>query len=85
MSYRTIANTPPVPGTTTQTWEGYARADELLPCDVIVQTGERIEALVRRGRLVTVVVNGGETEGTYFDDDVLYVERTVKLTVSLGD
>lgn len=86
MAYTTTFTAPPVAGTSEVTWEGWVRTDALLPCDVIVASGNVIDATVRDGDRVLVIVNGrgfGDPAG-FYPDEVFYIERKVTLTVSFG-
>lgn len=73
-----ITNTPPTYGTSTVTWEGYVRADEILPGDVMVPEGA-VDHVYRVGSGVEIL-SGGNGE-FYEADEALYVERTVVVTV----
>lgn len=77
----TTTTRPPVPGTTTVvSWEGYIRADEMLIGDEIIPSGE-VTSL--RHRLDgTVYVSGTRFAAIYEADEMLYIERTVRVTVA---
>jgi hypothetical protein len=85
MAYTTTFTAPPVPGTQELTWEGWVRADELLPCDITIGGGSAvmIEALSTDHDGQVIVIVGGVTAGTFCPDEALYIERRVKLTVAL--
>lgn len=75
-------NRPPAYGTTTQTWEGYVRADEILPGDRIFPGGI-VESTVRIGDGFEITAGVGVfSSDFYLNDEMLYVERTVKVTIS---
>lgn len=77
----TTTNRPPTYGTTTQTWEGYVRADEILPGDVLFPEGLVENTVCHGDNGYEIVMADGKTD-FYLNDDMLYLERTVTVTIS---
>lgn len=77
----TTNNAPPVYGTTTMTWEGFIRADEILPGDYIIPEG-LITNTVRHGDDEHEIIMSDGYSDFYANDEMLYVERIVTVTIS---
>jgi len=79
----TTTNAAPTNGTTTIVWDGYVRADEVLPGDAASPYG-LVENTVRRAGGFEITFANGESD-YFLNDESIFVERTAEVTtVVLG-
>lgn len=84
----TTNTNPPVPGTTTQTWEGYVRADEVLRGDRLIGEHNGVvggaTSYSQAGNDYTMITTFRLVSESYHADETLYIERTVTVTVEVA-